>query len=371
MLAAAQREAGQRAGTEPRLEATLTDLRQELDRLQLIAERESAAREDAERRVEELESELRKQTERFVRVYHAIEELRGEIDVLRVARATQSEEAPEPSPESPVEAERLTAALSRLREASTPEPPELQPRQATSATKAWLGSVFEALASQDPSTAGRLLLALLPAQHLIHPEPVVYDLVLGELACVRVTATNGRTHVDFGESPRPVDEVDFRVTGELAAIARLVATGRARRRFRRRLARVRGERARFAALTRLARAPFTLSELHAAGVLLDASLALTVVSLMVDPGWTVGERFTIAHQETGAPIAGTYLLVRDGAPLSVTATPPRAPILTTIVGPAVELVPVLSGDRPAGSEIHGDSRPVELLRGWLELAQSG
>ena len=77
----------------------------------------------------------------------------------------------------------------------------------------------------DASSAGRLLLALLPAQRAADPRPVAYDLVLGDLATARVTVSSASTRIDLGDTPRPMAEVDFRLTGDLAGTARLLIAG--------------------------------------------------------------------------------------------------------------------------------------------------
>jgi hypothetical protein len=310
-------------------------------------------------------------------VYDEIEELRGELDAVRTAQAKASQ--PPPDPAGPVESQRLEAALVRLREAAPPAPPGDQgeaPPQAVAGArrqrapkKVWLARVFKRLVVEDPMTAGRLLLQLLPAQRAVHPEPVSYDLILGELACVRVTVDDGAPEIEFADAPRALGDVQFQVSGDLASIARTLAVGRFRRRLGRRLARVKGDKDAFGALAELVRAPLSLRELHAAGVRLDPPLALTVVSLMFDPGWTAGASFTIAHQATGARIAGAYLHVRDGHPLSVSDTAPDAPPETTIVCPPDSLLLVLAGVRRTDTFVRGEHRPLELLEQWLEKAQ--
>lgn len=371
-----------RASSEP----TLAQLREQLERLRAVAERERAEREEAEQRAARLERALAEQSARSGRVYEAIEELRGELAELRAAHAGEPlaagagglEEPPRlGDPAGPVEAQRLSAALARLREASPSEPQgaaaEERPTRSGRPTKPWLRRAFRRLVVQDPAAAGRLLVALLPAQHVADRRPVAYDLVLGESTdiCVQVSAGAGPPRIDFGEASRSLSEVDFQVTGDLASIARLVAAGRVRRRFGRGLARVRGERARFSALERLVSTPLTLRELHAAGVRLDPALALTIVSLVIDPAWTAGERFTIAHEVRGARLAGAFLHVRDGGAPLVTDRPAAGPVETTIVSPADMLLPTLAGDRSADVFVRGEQRPLTLLAHWLERAQSG
>jgi hypothetical protein len=330
--------------------------------------------------------ELERQRLLCERAYEAIDRVRGELARLG-GDAPAEPAAPVPAPSGPVQAEKLSAALARLREGTPPAiaeeaasepaaPPTESPAHAQRPAKAWLGKAFRTLAARDPSSAGRLALALLPAQRAADPVPVAYDLVLGDLATARVTVSISATQVDLGDAPRPPDEVDFQLVGDLASIARLLAAGRVRRRLGRlpvggRLARVRGDRGRLGALERLLDAPLTLGQLHAAGVRLDPVLALTVAALIIEPAWTAGERFTIAHREPPAPIADAYLQVRAGKPPLAGAEAPHGPVATEIVCPADELVAVLGGEPGTGEAMSGDERSLALVRQWLDRAQCG
>jgi hypothetical protein len=328
-----------------------------------------------------LERELERQRLLNERAYAAIDHVRGEL--ARLGAPAPAAEAPQaPGPGGAVQAEKLTAALARLREATPPviAAPEARPappaEQPVRSTKPWLGKAFRALTSRDAPTAGRLLLALLPAQRAADPRAVAYDLVLGDLATARVTVSSTGAQVDLGDSTRPLTEVDFQLVGDLASIARLLAAGPARRRLGRlglgpRLARIRGDRTRLAALEHLITAPLTLTQIHAAGVRLDPVLALTVAALMIEPGWTGGERFTIAHREPEAASPDAYLHVRDARAAVVTEEPPHGPVATTIESPPDELLAVLAGGQVASVAISGDQRPLTLVRHWLDRAQCG
>jgi hypothetical protein len=227
--------------------------------------------------------------------------------------------------------------------------------------------------AQDPSAAGRLLLALLPAQRLADPHPVAYDLILDDVACAHVTVTSLAIHVELDETVRPASEVDFQLVGDLAATARLLRAGPVRRRLpwlspRRRLARVRGDRGRLAALDRLIHAPLTLGALDRAGVRLDPVMCLTLASLMIEPGWTAGERFTIGHRDPALPAPGAYLHIRDGRPPLASGEAPHGPVASVLVCPADELLGRLADP---DIEVAAEDRPVALLRQWLDRAQCG
>jgi hypothetical protein len=309
-----------------------------------------------------------------------------------------------------VRAARLDSALSRLREVAPAPPPASEldgaspAATAPAAAKPWLGRVFRMMVERDPALAGRLAVALLPAQPLVHPLPLAYDLILSDLGCVALTAAGGRATVQLRDLPRHGQEVQLRVRGELASLARLLASGRARRILRRGLARTSGDRATLGALRALVRAPLSLAQLHAAGVTPDSALALALIAAMIDPSWTKGEQFTIAHCEPEAAVAAAGLRVRDGAPVAVVDPAQAQSPTTTVIGPATSLLavfgaiggaeaPILGaggggdapvfasvggGDSPVfgavgGAEavIQGDGRPLALVQSWVKRAQSG
>jgi hypothetical protein len=366
---------------------------------------------DLRRELAAAREEIEAQRQRSARAYEAIELVRGELRQLR-APARPDPAPPEPSeppvsdpaapdpaapdpaaadpvppgppaPEpqlrpsppparGPIQAEELNAALARLREQAPPEPqpPSLpDARSPGRSGQPWLEKPFRKLAGQDPSAAGRLLLALLPAQRAADPHAVAYDLVLSDLVCARVTVGSGPLHVELADSPRPLTEVDFQLVGDLAGVARLLVAGRLRRRVpSRRRARVRGDRRRLAALDHLLGARLTLGELIAAGVKFEPMLAFTLVANAVDPGWTAGERGTIAHRDPDAAAPDAYLHIRDAKPPLASSELPRGPVTTVVVCPADELIGVLAGRE---ARIEGEDRPLGLVRQWLDRAQSG
>ena len=136
------------------------------------------------------------------------------------------------------------------------------------------------------------------------------------------------------------------------------------------MARLRGDPERLAALDRLIEARLSVRELQGAGVRLDPVLAMTVAGLMIDPAWTIGERFVIAHQEPSAARPDAYLHVRDGRPLLASGEPPHAPVEAVVVCPADDLLAVLVGRLRPG-QTNGEPRPLRLVAQWLGRAQCG
>jgi len=193
--------------------------------------------------------------------------------------------------------------------------------------------------------------------------------VVTGVLCAQVTVGSGTVHVEMTDLPRPLSEVDFRLVGDLAGLARFLVAGQLRRRLpSRRRARVHGDRRRVAALDHLVRARLTLDQLVAAGVKLDPLLALTLAAGAVEPVQTAGERFTIAHRDPALEAPGAYLRVRDARPPVASTYPPHGPVSTVVVCPADDLLGVLAG---RDARVEGEERPLAVLRQWLDRAQSG
>jgi DNA-binding protein H-NS len=280
--------------------------------------------------------------------------------------------------------QRLEAALARLRE-ERPEP-EVDPGEqrhgeattsgdAPSALPAapappppppWLRNALRNLLREDAAIVGRLVIGLLPAQGLVASGTIRYDIAFSPGDCRAVTVSQGEVHLVAHREPRRLDEVDFRIEGDLAGLGRLLLYGSLRRRFSRRVARVLGERRALAALDGLVRVQVPLSALHAAGVRLAPELAFQLAAGMIDPAWTAGERFTIGHQSAGAR-GRVYLLVRDGERVRVSREPPLGPVASTIRSTDEELVAFLAGGPEI--EVRGATQPVALLCAWIARAQ--
>jgi len=365
-IVAAEGRLQARASIENELSETLAQLRGELDGLRSALEQESAALARAELRAAELAHELSEQRARSEHAHQAIEDLRR---ALVDPPADPAPAPPTPDPAGPVEPERLSEAFSRLRETTVPDSPLAEVQGAEPSGRAWLTPVFLALARRDAASAGRLLLDLLPAQRAAYPHSVAYDLGLGkESGFVQVTVRDGAPEITYTDAARPSGTVDFEVVGNPASIARLLTARRLRRRFGRRVARIRGDRDAFAALRALVGTPLSLRQLHAAGVRMAPPMALSVVSLMIDPAWTAGERFTIAHADGDVTAC---IRVHDGRALTVVSVTSAEPATTTIVCPADSLLLVLGGGWADQFEVRGDERPLGLLLDWVQRAQSG
>jgi hypothetical protein len=397
---------------ERRTSAVLTELRVELDSLGGELTRERTLRVDAQRRAADLERELRDARVASLGAYKAIGELRQALARMAAPPEPAPKPAPKPTPAperaatrqpipvpkpapapvrqpepmaalpapvpaaGTVEPARLNDALSRLRQTIAPYDAPAAPSTALvrapsmheALTRPSLERAFRTMARSDPDAAGRLLLELLPLQRVVYPHPVTYDLVLAPDRCVWVSVPNGTPTIEVQTAPRPRQEVDFQVIGEPARIARLLTTGRWRRIFGRRAARVRGRREGVAALSSLLGAPLDLGALHHAGVRPDPLISFGLLAAMIDPAWTATERFTFAHASPGA--SRTYLVVAEGRPLAATRIAPEGGPSTTMHCTTADLLAALAGEPVPGVRVDGDVGAYLSLRKWIKRAQS-
>ncbi|WP_148261064.1 hypothetical protein [Conexibacter woesei] len=242
-------------------------------------------------------------------------------------------------------------------------------RRPVRSTSPWLPAALRRLVREDPETAGRILVGMLPAHGLVTQRPLAYDLVLADRGTVAVDVRSyGRTTVRALDGPRESRRVDFRVAASHAGFARLLLT----RRGLRRRARVRGSRRRLRELRRLSREPLALRDLASTGATLEPALALWLAALAIQPADTVGHRFTIAHAPLPGGPADAWLRIQDGAPPSVLRTPPGEPVAATLRCTRGALIALLAGVAPPageGAAIDGDAAVLELVRGWIRATE--
>jgi len=275
--------------------------------------------------------------------------------------------APDPDPAGSLAAQ---IAAARTKAPAVPRAPAATPAVTgrPPAPARWLHPALKRMLREDPAAVGSVVVRLLPAQRLVAAGPVRYDIALADAGCLAVTMRNDKVRLKVRSTPRPLDEVDFRIEGDLAALGRLLVYGSLRRRLSRRVARVRGERRALSALDWLIREPHSLRELYNAGVRLEPELALGLVASMIEPSWTVGERFAVGHEPPGGGDR-VYLLVREGERPRVSRVPPLGPVASTIRCPDEQLLAVLAGAGKVEVTVRGAAARVLLLREWIARAQ--
>ena len=294
-----------------------------------------------------------------------------EISERLVALAAADGEA-ESDPGAPVELERFTEALSRLRQSAPAREGESVSSPAVAiptAAAAWLPRALRRLAAQDPAGAGGAIVAMLRAQHLAVPGTVAYDLNLAEVGWVGVTAQEGgRTRVETLPGPRPVAERAFVLEGDLESLARSTFASRPRLLFMRGVARVDGHRRPPAPIVALTRAPLSIESLRAAGVVFPPALALRLLSLAIEPAWTVGERFSVGYRSGDSDAPGARLEIRDGRPPLLVPEHTLWPATATVHCEPAALPAVLAGDIASAVEVGGDHAVLPVLARWIARA---
>jgi hypothetical protein len=365
--------------------------RERSTRLQAQLEEAAAVQIDLRERLAALGKAVHERREAEQRIEGALQRVREEFDAARRLAADAPPAAePRPAASAPVvpaaaapataapaattpataagsapgvDAMRLNAAQARLR-AVMPAPAQQSAAPPAGPPTRWLPDALRRLTHEQPETAGRILLGMLPAQHLVATRAFSYDLVLAGRGAVGVDVRAGATTVRTRALARPRSEVDLRIATDAAGLARLL---HGRRGLRRR-ARVRGSRRRLRELRRLAHEPLALRDLARAGATLEPTLAFWLAALAIDSADTCGSRFTIAH----APLAGgpgdAWLRIHDGDPLAVLRTRPSDVPVATLRCTRGALLPLLAGVQPPPGEsgtIDGDPDALALLRGWI------
>jgi hypothetical protein len=227
------------------------------------------------------------------------------------------------------------------------------------------------LAHDDPATAAALLVALLPAQGVAIEGPLSYDLTIREAGSFSVGIAGGRASVEQIDFPRPRGIAEFHLSADAVVLSELLAgvEHRIGRFFG--PARVRGRKRRVKELKALPASPATLAEAARAGARLDPGLVYRLLAYAIHPTWTRGHDFTIAQAITGAPPETWYLTAADGAGVSLSSTPPKAPDATVTMSREtfdrlLRREPVPSGERPV---VRGDHAAVAAMQGWTRRLQ--
>jgi hypothetical protein len=186
------------------------------------------------------------------------------------------------------------------------------------------------MAARDPDSAGRLLVALLPANRLAQIEPVP------------------------------------RLPGPPSTVARVVVKGRLRRRVGWEVAQLACDLTTVSELAKLVRLRASPTQLHDAGVRLDPPVVLALVANAIDPWWTLGHHFTLAHIDASA----AYLEVRGGRRPAVRNEASAGSAQTTVRCSANTLLPLFAGEPGIAATVEGEPRPLELVQGWFQDATS-
>ncbi len=236
-----------------------------------------------------------------------------------------AESADRPTPAASTQPAAQEPDASPAPDSEPPQPSEVRPPGKNS----WVLRALKRMAKRDPPAAGGFLDALPPAHALAQLPPIA-------------------------QLPGPPE-----------ALAPLLVKGRVRRRIGWEKARLQCSPGDVSRLIPLARLRATPRQLRDAGVRLDPVLAFTVVAYAIEPGWTTGHRFAIAHQ---GPERITYLSVHGRTRPAVSTKQPPGPVSTTVCCLDEELFAVLGDEMPAGVSVLGALAPLELVQRWFARA---
>jgi len=239
--------------------------------------------------------------------------------------------------------------------------------------RGWLPPALQALATEDPVAAARLVVGMLPLQGLAATRPASYDLEVVELGRFGIDVEPGRlARVEKLDDWRKRKDAEFRLHADTEALVSLVS-GAPWRRARRKgkLDARRGGRKARVGLAALGTMPLSFAVAARAGLALDVDLPYRVLAKAVDPAWLGEQEFLIAHEVTDAP-GQVYVKAAGSRGLVVSVDPPSELPVATVrsskaaVLPLVTGEPVPAGDKPA---LRGDAHALALLREWTSRAQ--
>jgi hypothetical protein len=221
----------------------------------------------------------------------------------------------------------------------------------------------------------RALLALVPAQRGLLPDPLEYDLTIREVGTFAVWVGADGAEAREIDAPRPRSVAAFHLAADVDALTQALAG--VDKRLGRWIGslRVRGRRRAAETLRRaLAGADLSLAAAARNGADLDPDVVFRAFAHAIDPDWTRGHRFTVAQEIVGDPPRRWHVVIRDGAPVVVERSPSGgAPdAIVSMSRDAFRRLlrrePAAPGDRP---QVRGDRAAVATLKAWTDRAQGG
>ena len=266
-------------------------------------------------------------------------------------------------------AAKLDAAAAALR-AHTPRH---EPAVAPAGEYPWLRAALVRLAHDDPRTAARLLVALVPAQRALVSAPLQYDLTIRGAGTYAISIAAGRATARGVREPRPRAQAAFHLTADVVTLAEVLAGVQKRMGRWIGSVKVQGQR-RGAEVLRdaLVGAQLDLSAAARAGADLDPDVVWRALAYAIDPAWTKGHTFTIAQEISGPRPLRWHVAVRDGAPVAIErrapAQPPDAVVAMSrgAFSHMLRAEPAPGGERPT---VRGDRAAVATLKRWTDRAQ--
>ena len=374
-------DAAQAEAAQARAEAEATQARvAELESHRAAAEREAggllARIAELERPADaDLDRRAREQTAATAAAARPADGARGELSANLDAAAAALRArtpAPEDAPPAAAPVEPRPAAPRPRIVTESPHPARAGIVGSSKREYPWLRGALVKLAHDDPRTATRLMLALVPAQHAIVAAPLEYDLTIRGSGTYAVSIEEGEATARTVGGPRPRDQAAFHLAADVVTLAEMLAGVEKRMGRWVGSVKVHGRRRGALALRdALAGASLDLAAAARAGADLEPELVFRAFAYAIRPAWTKGHTFTVAQEISGPQPIRWHIAVRDGAPVAVerrAAQPPDAVVAMSRAAFAhlLRAEPAPSGDRPS---IRGDHAAVATLKAWTDRAQ--
>lgn len=221
---------------------------------------------------------------------------------LLAAAAGQVRAAADQAPAQDAErvAADISAAADALRARTPPtivsapsEPPADIARGRSGRAYPPLRGALVKLAHDDSVAAGRLILGLLTAQHLVVDGSPDYDLTIAEVGTFAVSTAGASTLVSPVDRPRGRPHAGFHLRTDALTLAELFAGVDQRPRRRRGPVRASGSVRRARRVAASLETAISLADLVRGGATLDPALALRAFAYAVPPTWTLGQDWAL------------------------------------------------------------------------------
>jgi hypothetical protein len=220
---------------------------------------------------------------------------------------------------------------------------------------------------EDPETAARVVVDLLPALANDLGRDALLDFAIDELGAYRLTAHLGTGSVTPWRAGAS-RQADLALAGSALALAPFAVGGAPRRKVpgvdytgRRRMRR---------SLLKVRRKPVSLADIQGARVVPDLGNLLSLLAASVDPEWVAGKQLVIGFEVTGSA-AGSWI-VRSDEQGKISVKPGRGDTDATITVPAQGIVPLfIGGETPVAGRASfvGDAEKAQTMLGWFDRAQ--
>lgn len=307
--------------------------------------------EDLQIDLDQAAARLRELAEAEGAIAEPVEELAGDAELIeRVPLTAKADDLADVIKQSQVQGEPLPAR-------------ELPVEPVTG----WMAPALASLHREDPETAGRVVVDLLPALANDLGRDALLDFAIDELGAYRLTVhlgTGSITPWRAGASK----QADLALAGSALALAPFAVGGAPRRKVpdvdhtgRRRMLR---------SVLKARRKPVSLVHIQQARVVPELGNLLSLLAASVKDEWIGGRQLVIGFDATGSG-AGSWT-VRSGEGGKISVKPGRGDADAVITVPSQGIVSLfIGGDTPVAGRatVVGDVAKAQAMLGWFDRAQ--